>query len=268
MKLKIKLIIIISFLINLSCNRDKKESMENKIHPDDTSCMEELHLAKKDISNAKLVYCNYTGNIVYHPLRAQKQMDSLLHKFKVKFQNEGSPCVIENNRNYHCYCEYMEEKIVEKYGEKFIDSLLFKADSIYILKHLDETFYNGSLSGTWDKPALFPNDTHYDQTNHSGLQKVFERIVKYPKDYIYTKEANSLSYFQIYLDIDEKGKAKIIDHHFVFWNGKTKQENYNKKYWDYFKNIAFSLIEGTTWIPAKIKNINVKSRNNIIIYLK
>jgi hypothetical protein len=242
--------------------------MEDKIHPNDKDCFEELRLAKKDISNSKLVYCNYVGSVGWHSLRAEKQMDSLLNKFKIEFQNENSPCVVEENKNYHCYCEYMQEKINEKYGEKFIDSLLFKADSIYILKHLEKTFYNGSLSGTWDKPALFPKDTHYDQTNHSGLQKAFEKNVKYPKEYIYKKGENSMAFLQIYLDIDEMGKAKITDYQFVFWNSITKKENYNEKYWNYFKNIAFPLIEKTTWIPAKIKNINVKSRNDIILYLK
>jgi hypothetical protein len=242
--------------------------MEDKIHPNDKDCFEELRLAKNDISNSKLVYCNYVGSVGWHSLRAEKQMDSLLNKFKIEFQNESSPCVVEENKNYHCYCEYMQEKINEKYGEKFIDSLLFKADSIYILKHLEETFYDGSLSGTWDKPALFPKDAHYDQTNHSGLQKAFEKIVKYPKEYIYKKGENSMAFLQIYLDIDEMGKAKITDYQFVFWNSITKKENYNEQFWNYFKNIAFPLIEKTTWIPAKIKNINVKSRNDIILYLK
>ena len=117
--------------------------MEDKIHPNDKECFKELRLAKNDIFNNKVVYCNYVGNVGWHSLRAEKQMDSLLNKFKMKYQNESSPCVVEENRNYHCYCDFMQEKINEKYGEKFIDSLLYIADDIYISKKLNEVYdYN------------------------------------------------------------------------------------------------------------------------------
>ena len=47
-----------------------------------------------------------------------------------------------------------------------------------------------------------------------------------------------------------------------------KEEDYNKKHWGYFKSVAKKLIEETRWIPAHVKNVPVKSANNIFIYLK
>ncbi len=240
----------------------------DSVNPNDTICNKELEQAKKDLIYNKLVYCNYTGAPIRKLLRSEREMDSMLAIHKIKFQNESSPCVINEKVNYHCYCELMQEKINEKFGEKFIDSLLFIADSLHVLKNLDKTYYNGSLVGSWEKPALFPGDKYYDERNHSGLQDAFDSKVIYPKDYKYSSDSNSIAFLQVYLDIDRNGNAKIYDFHVEFFDNKTKEKDFNKKYWDYFKNIAFPLIENTKWIPAKIKNINVNSRNDIAIYLK
>lgn len=264
--MKKELIAIFIIVLLVSCN--KKKSVYITVNPKDTACIKELQIAEVDLKNNKIVYCNYTGSPGFHALRAEKQMDSLLKIKNIEFQNESSPCVIDEKLNYHCYCDLMQEKINEKFGNKFIDSLLFKADSIYILKHLNEIYYNGSLNGSWDKPALFPGDKYYDEMNHSGLQTEFERIVKYPKNYVYKTEENSMSDLSVNLIIDEKGKATIIDSYLNFWNSKTKKDNFNKEYCKYFKDIINSLIENTKWKPAQIKGINVKSKNHIIVYLK
>jgi len=260
---------LLFFIITLlSCNSNKKKSVVDLVNLKDTSCVKELEEAKKDLENNKLSYCNYTGSFINLPLRAQKEMDSILKLHNIEFINESSPCVVDEKLNYHCYCEFMQEKIDEKFGEKFIDSLLFISDSLHVLKNLNELYYNGSMAGSWDKPALFPGDIYYDEINHSGLQKLFDSKVIYPNDYRYSKSPNSLTFLQVYLDIDRNGNAKIYDYHIEFFDYKTKESGYNKKYWEYFKEIAFALIEKTTWIPAKIKNINVNSKNDIIIYLK
>ncbi|WP_129540973.1 hypothetical protein [Flavobacterium sp. 140616W15] len=252
----------------MSCNSNKKKSVVDSVNPKDTICIKELEDAKKDLKNNKIIYCNYTGAPTHFPLRAQKEMDSILKLYNIEFRNESSPCLVDEKVNYHCYCELMQEKIDEKFGEKFIDSLLFISDSLHILKNLDELYYNGSMAGSWDKPALFPGDTHYDEINHSGLQKAFDSKVIYPKNYRYSNNPNSLAFLQVYLDIDRNGNAKIHDSHIEFFDYKTKESGYNKKHWEYLKKIAFPLIEKTKWIPAKIKNINVNSKNDITIYLK
>ena len=264
--MKKELIAILIIVLLVSCN--KKKSVYDSINPKDTACIKELQNAEIDLKNNKLVYCNYTGSPGFHPLRAEKEMDSLLKIKNIEFQNESSPCVVNEKLNYHCYCELMQEKINEKFGNKFIDSLLFKADSIHILKHLNEIYYNGSLNGSWDKPALYPGDKYYDERNHSGLQKEFDSKVEYQKDYRYLNGENSLAFLQVYLDIDRNGNAKIYDYHIEFFDYTTKESDFNKKYWEYFKKIAFHLIENTKWTPATIKNIRVNSRNDIAIYLK
>ena len=259
---------LILFLAVAACNDDIKKSVEDNVHATDTTCIKEIAQAKTDIKNNKIIYCNYVGNIVWQALRAEKEMQSLLKQCGIEYQDESSPCVIQDNMNYHCYCQFMQEKIKEKFGDKFTDSLLYIADSIWIMKNRDRVFDCGSNSSCWDKPAMFPGDSTYDQTNHSGLQKEFCKIINYPNDYRSKQGENSMAMLQVYLDIDETGKAKVTDTQFVIWDSRTKEEDYNKKYWDYIKSIAIPLIEQTTWTPAKIKNIGVKSKNDIFIYLK
>ena len=260
-----------TFLIILtlcSCGQNKHKSVEETVHPTDTACIKEILKAKTDLINHKLVFCNYVGNIIWQPLRAEKEMDSLLKLHNIVYEDESSPCVIQENKNYHCYCEYMQEQINIKYGDKFTDSLLNVADSLFILKNLDKTYDNGSTANRWDEPPVFPGDTSYDQTNHSGLQKEFDKLVKYPSTYRYKKGENAMAMLQFYLDIDQNGKAKITDMQYVFWDDKTKEEDYNNKHYEYLKTIAATLIENTKWTPAKIKSISVKSKNDIFVYLK
>lgn len=267
--MNIKLILLLTLILTVAaCNEKRKKSVEDSVHPSDTTCIKEIAHAKTDLKNNKLVYRNYVGNIVWQALRAENEMQSLLKQNGIEYQDESSPCVIQDNRNYHCYCDFMQEKINEKFGDKFIDSLLYIADSLWIMKNRDRVFDCGSESSCWDKPVMFPGDSTYDRTNHSGLQKEFDKLVKYPSDYRIKQGENSMAMFQIYLDIDENGKAKVKDTEFVIWDSRTKEEDYNKQCWNYFKSIAIPLIEKTTWKPATIKNIGVKSKNDIFIYLK
>lgn len=263
MKIKYILFLLITLTI-LSC----KKSVADSVHPSDLNCKKELKDATTDIKNKKIVYCNYVGNIIFQSLRAEKEMDSLLKIHKIEYKDETSPCVVEENRNYHCYCELMQEEINNKFGEKFTDSLLNIADSLYILKHRNIVFDNNGYGKDWDKCALFPGDKFYDSSNHSGLQDKFDKIVKYPKEYQYRKGEYSSATINITTEIDEKGKAIIKDIYFDFWNDVTNKQGYNREYWDYFEKIVRPLIEKTKWTPAKIKNINVKSRTEVYIYLK
>ncbi len=260
--------IFLSTLTLFSCIEDKKKSIEDRANLSDTTCFKEIKKAKKDLANNEIVYCHYVGNIILQSLRAQKEMDSLLKLHNIKYQDESSPCVIDENRSYHCYCEYMHEQINSKYGDKFIDSLLYIADSLYILKNIVKTFDNKSIRTKWDTPPLFPGDTSLDQTNHSGLQQAFNKLVKYPSGYKYKNGNNSGAMLKFHLDTDKTGNTKITDTEYLFWDYITKEENYNKEFYKYFKNLAVSLIENTKWTPAKIKKLSVNSKSEIFVYLK
>jgi len=252
-------------ILSFSCKRKTNfHSKFEKIPKSDTVCLNELANAKIEIANGRLTYCHFTGAPGYWPLRAEIQMDSLLKLYKIEYRNEGSPCVIENNKNYNCYCDYMQEEINNKYGKKSTDSLLYLSDSFYISKRLGDTYEYGN----WDNSPQFPGEKVNDPTNHSGLQSAFEKLMPYPVDYHFKSDSNSLALVKINLNIDENGVAKVTDYEFVFYDYKTKESDFNTDIYKKAKDIFLPLIEKTRWTPATIKKMNVKSKNEIFLYLR
>ena len=254
-------LVILMILIS-SCRQSNKTTFRfDNISKSDTTCLKELKIAKKDRKTGKLIYCNYTQ---WPLLRCVKEMTLLLEKYNIQLVNEFASDVIIDGQTDGCYCDYMKEQIDNKYGKKFIDSLLYVADSVYISKNLDKIYdYSG-----WDKPPLFPGDIKFDNANHSGLQKEFDKLISYPSNYKYRVDSISLADVNIYLEIDEYGKAKVGKCIFDFWNNKTKDEGYNKEIYQISKKIFIPLIEKTKWTPAKIKSFNIKSKSEIYIYFK
>jgi hypothetical protein len=269
MNIRSSILIMVIFTIIVSCKESKKKSFIDKVHPDDIDCFNEIERAEKDIENKKLVYCHSTGSITYSLLRCKKEMDSLLQQNNIVFEYTSSSDVVYENKTQGCYCSLMLESIAEKFGAKFIDSIFFQADSLYILKNLDKVFEYSDYDNGWDNPPLYPNDTSYDATNHSGLQKAFESVVKYPNNYVFRndKRPSANASVSINLIVDKDGKARVLDSSFDFWNSQTKKEDYrNEKHYAYLRKLATELIENVKWAPAKVKNINVKSKSNIYIY--
>ncbi|MWB96066.1 hypothetical protein GON26_17000 [Flavobacterium sp. GA093] len=261
MRIKRGLLLLV-FIVLQSCNQNKKKSFIDKVHPDDRYCFDEIERAKKDIQKAKLVHCHYAGGIGFHVLRSKTELDSLLRLYKIDFEYTGSSDIEEPNKTQGCYCSLMQENIEKKFGGKFIDSVSLVADSLYIVKHLDQTYSYMDYERSWDKPPLYPNDSTYDASNHSGLQASFEKAVQYPAGYIFKNNKNSSASIYIDMFVNEKGEGKINTLSLHFDHEK------NKNYTPYFRRLATQLIEEVTWTPAKIANVSVKSKNLIYIYLK
>jgi hypothetical protein len=66
-----KLILLLTLIfIVAACNDKRKKSVEDSVHPSDTTCIREIARAKKDLKNNKLVYCNYVGGVDACDLRS------------------------------------------------------------------------------------------------------------------------------------------------------------------------------------------------------
>ncbi|WP_243349754.1 hypothetical protein [Parabacteroides sp. FAFU027] len=262
------LLLIFITILFISCNSRNKISILYRVNPFDTACINQLKLAQEDIRNNNLVYCNYIGGPLCIPLRPEKEMDSLLRKYQIKYQDKILPDIRHEFYNDHCYCELMKEKIDEKYGRNFIDSLLYKADSLYITKHPDNIFENTGFNDDWDTQAYFPGDTIDESYNHSALQRVFNSKVKYPKDYRYKRDQKSNAAIYLTIYIDRTGVAKVKSFSFLFNDSKTNEHGYNLKHRLYLLNLAKNTVENTKWIPAKIKNMGVNSIAEVTIKLE
>jgi hypothetical protein len=254
-------LLLVLILIISSCKQESNEKsrIEYLIPKTDTACLKEIEKAKKDFRKGKLVYCNF-----WVSLRCEHELTEVLKQYDIEFENTDPRELLIKGQTNFCFCDYMKEKIADLHGPKFTDSLLNIADSIYISKNLDKTYEYDS----WDKPPLFPGDTTLDPTDHSGLQQEFENRISYPAGYKYKADKESMAMIKVNLHVDIHGRAKVLNCQFVFWNNKTRKENYNKEFYPELEKIVIPLIEQTKWEPAKIKSYKVKSKSQAFIYLK
>ncbi len=246
------LIFLTTLVYSLTSCENAKESKTHFDHVSkkDTTCLKELANAKKDIGVGKLVYCHYAGNIMFNELRSEKEMTFLLKKFGIDFQNETSSCIVYEDQTEHCYCELMDEKIKEKYGDKFIDSLLNQSDSLYVVNNINDTFYYAKC----DVRPNYPGDKDDSPDEFSeNLQNDLEKSVKYPAGYVKRPNNDSSAFVNIDFFIDKVGNATITGYWFVF------DMKANHKYESYFEDVIAKSIKTTGWTSAIIRKQKVNS---------
>jgi len=238
---KIKVAFIIIGIIVCGCGSDKS-SWYDKIPDTDITCQKELKLAKKDFAKGRLVYCH---DIFNNSLRCEKELEELLSNYNIDYAHVmSSDCIIVGETQL-CYSKFMREKIAEKYGNNFMDSLMNIADSLFVFQNLSDTFYYAECD-TW---VRYPGDYPHDSESSEELQSAFDKIAKYPKGYI----RGEMAFVNVSFIVNKEGKASITYWWFLFDN---KQ---NEKYKEYFKPQIIPLIENTKWQPATIRGQKVIS---------
>jgi hypothetical protein len=253
-------LLIILLVLFASCQPHiDKESRFEKVPLTDTTCLKEIAIAKKDIGKGKLFYCHDAGSLLYQPSRCEHEMDSLLEFYGIGYKNTFTSDVIIEGQTQGCYGDYMNEMISDKFGSKFIDSLLYRADSIYVSKNLNKVFDDHEL----ETEPRFPGDTADGNANFNpGLQEEFNKRISYPVGYVKKSKEKQMAFANFNLEIDRFGKAKIKDYYFLF------DKEANHKFEKNLKSIFEPLIVNTSWIPATIKKQNVNSVITTFIYFK
>lgn len=216
----------------------------------DTTCLKDISEAKEDLRKGKLTYCHYSGNIYSTYLRSEKEVIELLKENNIDFRNEGSSCIVFEDQTQHCYCKLMEEKINQKYGEKFIDSLLNIADEKYVNKHINDTIYYAKC----DKRPNYPNDKDDSDDEYSEvMQSQIDKTIVYPKGYIKRPNYDASAFVDISFYVDKFGNAKITYFGFIFDNKS------NHKFEKYFESELNKIITTEGWKPGVMRNQNVNS---------
>lgn len=229
--------------------KKQNKSRFDTISKKDTTCLNDLKEAKTDIQKGKLVYCYTMGGLLYHGLRSEKELTSVLKQNNIEFRGVAVSDIVYENQT-HCYCEFMEEKIVEKYGKKFIDSLKDISEKIYLKRITNDTIYYADS----DKRPNYPNDNDEYQDDFSEvLQKEIQDKITYPKGYIKRRNRNDSAYVNIRFYVSKKGEAKILGYWFEFdvksnYDFKRDLEAEIKKY-----------IKTENWKPAQIRGENLNS---------
>lgn len=243
---------IILFTTLISCKFEKKPQglFYEFVSQSDTTCLKEISEAKKDLENGKLTYCHYSGNIINHYLRFEKELIEVLKENNIDFRNEGSSCIVYENQTEHCYCKLMEEKINQKYGKKFVDSLLNIADKKYLNKHINDTMYYAKC----DIRPNYPNDKDNSEDEYSEvMQNEIDNAMIYPKGYIERPNYDVAAFVNISFYVDKYGNAKITYFDFLF------DIKSNHKFEKYFKNELIKIIKTKDWKPAQMRKQNVNS---------
>lgn len=236
----------------ISCKFESKpqSSFIESVKQSDTTCLKEISEAKKEIKKGKLTYCHYSGNIYNHYLRSEKELIEELKYNNIDFRNEGSSCVVYKNQTEHCYCKLMKENINQKYGEKFVDSLLNIADEKYLSKHIYDTMYYAKC----DKRPNYPNDKDDSLDEYSEvMQKEIDDTINYPKGYIQRPNNDVSAFVDISFFVDKDGNAKIT--YFSFYFGIKSNHKFEK----YFESELKKIIKTKEWKPAQMRNRNVNS---------
>jgi|APLak6261690433_1056193.scaffolds.fasta_scaffold15299_1 hypothetical protein len=239
-------------LIIISCKFESKPktSFVESIKQVDTTCLKEISEAEKEIEKGKLTYCHYSGNINNHYLRYEKELIEILKENNLGFRNEGSSCIVYKDQTENCYCELMDEKINQKYGKKFVDSLLNMADEKYLNKHINDTMYYAEC----DRRPNYPNDKDDSKDEYSELmQKEIDDAIIYPKGYIKRPNYDASSFVNVYFYVDKDGNAKITHFGFIF------DIKSNHKFEKYFESELKRIIKTKEWKPAQMRKRNVNS---------
>jgi hypothetical protein len=243
---------------NCCTNSDKKSKFDN-IRSTDTTCIKAVKRAKEDISKGGLSLCYDAGSLLYEPLRCEKEIDSLLTLFGIGYRSFMTSDVVYEGQTQECYGDYMNEVILRRFGNHFIDSIMYKADSIFVSKNPNKVFNDDDC----ETDPAFPGDSSDDNRNFNrGLQIAFDSKATYPDGYIRKAPNDRLGFVNLSLLIDKQGNAEIQQFSFVFDNDK------NLRFRQHFKNIMEPIIKGTKWIPATIKKQNVSSTITTFVYLK
>jgi hypothetical protein len=240
---------LVLLLVFSSCDTWSSKSKFDNIPRSDTTCIKAVNKARADIAQGNRFYCYHAGSLLYQPLRCQKEMDSILNIYGISYKNVTTSDVIYEGQTQNCYGDYMNDKINEKFGSNFLDSLLYKADSIYITKIPDEIFDYHEC----DTDPIFPGDTSDNNRNFNpGLQILFNTKVTYPTGYIKKTKKDVLGFIN----------TKIEQYSFVFDNDN------NLTFQKHFRYVYEQMLKEARWTPATIKKQNVSSRISTLIYLE
>lgn len=238
------------FIETLYSCTTKTKSRFDDISKTDTTCLNEVKKAQADIRKGKLTFCHFAGSLLYNPLRSGTEMDSLLKTFGIDYKEEITSDVILEGQTQGCYCDFMKERIDNKFGKTFIDSLLNVLDSLYVQNNINDTFYYAHC----DTRPNYPTDTDTHPDEYSEIfQSDFEKSLKYPVGYIKRPNYDSSAFVDVHLYVDKSGNAVITDYWFLF-DMKT-----NHKYEKYFEKEIEKVMRKKGWTPATIRNQKVNS---------
>jgi hypothetical protein len=99
--------------------------------PNDSSCKQDILKAKADLEKGRIKFLMPMGLGAFD-LRQEKQLSKLCDSLGMIFDYELFSCIAVFGQTSGCYGLYMDKVLALKFGPNFKESLLAKADSLYV----------------------------------------------------------------------------------------------------------------------------------------
>lgn len=248
MTIKIKKTYLLLMLVFV-CVSCKKEAYEHTVFLSKKDCKERIREAKKDIREGKLVlYENTSDETSLH------ERYNLFKEYGISYWRNDS---LFGNLDFEmqCYCAVMREKIDEKFGSNFVDSIKEVVRKQLFAKYENnEDYFRGY---EFDSYPAYPSENGRDLF----IELDFE--LTYPAGYIKGLAENDHNTIEIHFEVDKNGDAKITKYPKIIFELVA-----NRKYEDYFIKQIEKQIKKEGWTPAKIYGQNIKYKTTKRFYFK
>ena len=275
-----KKIIGYAFLLFVFACNQQKSAFEKTVPKHEARCLKRIELAKKDIREGRLTFCDTLNDDYKSRNKATKEeKNELFKKYNIRytFTYEYSRYIpddivmkIDLNDKVNCYCKYMREQIDKKYGINFIDSIMDAAEDLYFTKFIDFRFSEKDC----DVPPIYPGDEEYSETFSNSFSEDFKQLLLKSVGRFNSKHSDNKGYVQICINVDRDGTAQLSDYElYLNSNSKYKYKGYreinpptNPRYEDYLKENLIKIVKTTGWTPAKVRGQHVYSYRTIGFY--
>lgn len=229
---------------------DNNSEYINKPNKKDTTCISEINEAKKDIENGNIVFCSPVG-FLFGILRFEDELKEVVESYGLEFKMDLISDVEFEGQTQGCYGDYMTQYIENKYGENFRKKIYNEADSLYVVRVIDRN----KIVDYWDcdiAPHILGEKTERDFT-----KTLYIDSLQMPIDCSET----------ILMDIDFIIELDSTTNSYGVSN-KVLGIKQNEKYYNDLLEYSISELKKiANWCPGKLKNSNVRTRQNARIYI-
>ena len=266
MKFKLEIVFLLLLFACIS-KKEGKSAFERSVPSNETVCLQRIELAKKDIREGRLTFCDTVDKHPYsRSYYATQEKIELLKKYNITYRNAWSykryipdDIVMEINLDdkLNCYCRFMWEKIDEKYGMHFIDSIMDAADELWFSRrNIDERFDDEMC----DARPIYPGDMETENALSLAFSKDLKNLMIHSVGRFKSTNIDNRGYIDIRLNVDKDGTANVQSYILAL-----KDES-SPEYESYLRSQLEKIVKKTGWTPGKIRGQVVYSTRHIKFY--
>ncbi|MBS1509081.1 MAG: hypothetical protein JSS79_20755 [Bacteroidetes bacterium] len=223
----------------------------------DTLCTSGIRKAERQAKDT-LCFVIWT---VWRPLRYENELKEVVKRYGLKLDYEFGDDFVFQNQTQGCYKDYMDKKLTERFGKNFKITQHVKADSLFLINHLNDTI----CSWDCDKEPKFASK----RIGPDGIDVEVKLPVKEQRNEWTSNGRKLFAVYRPFMDIqftvDKQGNVATFEQ--LYFNS---QRDENIVFKDQLWMLAKKEIETkySKWTPATIRGVNVNSSHVIRVQFK